>query len=253
MSADVIAAVLIGLSSSAHCVFMCGGISASFSVKMGAGTGASFPPWILTAVFHFGRLLSYAVIGLLLGVLVGAADSLIDIGPWLRMVAGVFLILMGLYLANIWRGLSYFERLMIPVWKPISAYLKQFIPARKPGHALIIGLFWGWLPCGLIYSTLAWASTTATQPLEAALLMFCMGLGTVPALLGISFFSQLLRTSWTGIISGVALCLFGLWTLAMPVMAVFMGSHGGTEQQMHGQMHETEHSQQFDLHQEMHE
>lgn len=223
MTANIIAAMLIGLSSSAHCIFMCGGIAASLTPHKDLSNSSS---WRLNGIFHFGRLLSYALIGLLFGFLVISADSVLEIGLWLRLIAGLLLIAMGLYLANIWRGLTHLERLMMPVWRPISAYLKRFMPARRPHHALAIGMFWGWLPCGLIYSTLVWATTSAKEPTDAAVLMFSMGVGSLPALIGISFFNQVLRQRWTGLVSGIALCLFGLWTLAMPVMGLLAPSDG---------------------------
>lgn len=234
MKAELAAAVLIGLTSSAHCAFMCGGIAASLSAEH--SNNGTTSKWVLNGLFHLGRLLSYALIGLLIGTLVSSVSSIVDLGIWLRIVAGLLLICMGLYLANIWRGLSYFERLMEPMWRPISAFLrKRHMPVRTPGNALVIGLFWGWLPCGLVYSTLAWASTSNT-PYEAAILMFAMGVGSLPVLLGISVFGQLLRQRWTTVMGGVALCVFGLWTLAMPLMS--LTSDGHSSHSNHQQSHQ---------------
>lgn len=228
MTANLIAALIIGISSSAHCIFMCGGISASFAPDK---KESNYAPWLLSLCFHFGRLASYALIGLFFGLLIHSVDSLINIGTWLRILAGLMLILMGLYLANIWRGLTYIERLMEPIWRPISARLKSFIPAKTIKDALVIGVFWGWLPCGLVYSTLVWASTS-NSPQETAILMFTMGLGTTPVLLGISFFGKFLRQKWTPLFSGLLLCGFGIWTLSMPLMHVISDTeHSGHHHQ----------------------
>lgn len=221
MLSSLSAALLIGLSSSAHCIFMCGGIAASFGADR---SNASSPFWLVNGCFHFGRLLSYATIGCLLGLLVNSVSELLNIGMFLRIVAGILLILMGLYLANIWRLLAGFEQVMQPVWQPIATFIKPYIPASNPRDALIVGLCWGWLPCGLVYSTLVWASSSASNPIESGMLMFAMGVGSLPALLGIGFFSQFLRKKWTGFLSGVAVCMFGLWTLAMPMMTIFGGN-----------------------------
>lgn len=232
MIANLVAALLIGLTSSAHCVFMCGGIAAAFKAHNQQST---VPAWVLTSLFHMGRLLSYALIGFLFGFMVRSANDLVNsangltnIDDWPRVIAGMLLIAMGLYLANIWRGLGSVEKLMEPLWKPVSGRLKNHIPARTPWDALITGLFWGWLPCGLIYSTLAWASTS-NHPAEAALLMFAMGLGSVPVLLGIGLFSQFIRSKQAVRLSGLALCLFGLWTASMPLMSIIGSSTDGPE------------------------
>lgn len=217
MSQNLIAALLIGFSSSAHCVFMCGGIAASIGTQR---TSSSQKFWLINSSFHLGRLTSYALIGVLVGFLVSYIDSVLNIGFWLRILAGVLLILMGLYIANVWRGLAYLEKLMQPVWRPISVFLKQYLPARGPRDALIVGVCWGWLPCGLIYSTLVWATTATNNAFGSGLLMFTMGIGSLPVLFGISLFSGFLKKRWTAIVSGMALCLFGVWTIiAMPAMS----------------------------------
>ena len=236
-TANLLAALLIGLTSSAHCVFMCGGIAASLKAHKDQPSPSV---WLLSLLFHLGRLFSYALIGGLLGFAVNSVNEVINIGDWLRIFAGLLLIGMGTYLANIWRGLSSLERLMEPVWHPISKRLKKHIPARTARDALIVGLFWGWLPCGLIYSTLAWASSSSSNSAEAALLMFTMGLGTVPVLLGISFFSQFARSLLAVRLSGLLLCLFGLWTLAIPAMSV-VASFSDTGASLHDQ-HKSHHN-----------
>lgn len=216
MTANLLAALLIGLSSSAHCVFMCGGISTSLNMGQ---QQTSRPAWQISSLFHLGRISSYALIGLLLGGLLGIASSDINASVWLRLMAGALLVAMGLYLANIWRGLSHLETAMEPVWRPISVRLKKHIPARNGKDAIITGLFWGWLPCGLVYSTLAWAASSGNA-WESASLMFAMGLGSTPALLGLSFVGHIFRHRSTALISGMALCVFGFWTMAMPVMSL---------------------------------
>jgi hypothetical protein len=50
----------------------------------------------------------------------------------------------------------------------------------------MLGVLWGWLPCGLIYSTLTW-SLASGHPVDGALLMLCFGLGTLPSLISVSF------------------------------------------------------------------
>ncbi|MFX4226919.1 MAG: sulfite exporter TauE/SafE family protein [Porticoccaceae bacterium] len=146
--------------------------------------------WVLC--FSSGRLLSYGLIGLLLGGLMVTAGQVSGLGLLLRTLAGLLLIGMGLYLANIgmvWPGL----KSPLAAWRKVSAHASRWLPVRQVSHALAIGAIWGWLPCGLVYSTLAWAATTSSTAWESGLLMIAMGIGTLPAMLGISFFSRVLR------------------------------------------------------------
>jgi len=201
---------------------MCGGISSAFHMQA-SGSG---PRCYITPLFHVGRLGSYAIIGFLFGFLIDAGDNILFLGSWLRILAGLMLIAMGLYLSGIWRGLSIIESAMAPIWAPIGRRMKRILPIRKPQHALIAGLFWGWLPCGLVYSTLIWASTTGV-PAESALLMFAMGIGTLPAMLGIGWITRWLQHNWLRTTGAFALCVFGLWTLATPTASLIPTDHTG--------------------------
>ncbi len=232
MIVNLLAALLIGFASSAHCVFMCGGISAAFTAAPDLGAGRQN---FLGLMFQCGRLLSYGVIGVLLGGLVATAGQVSDLGLILRVIAGLMLVGMGLYLANLWHGLALLEKPLAPVWKKLSKRAAQWLPVRHTSHALIIGALWGWLPCGLVYSTLAWASTTSNSAWESGLLMMAMGLGTMPAMLGISFFGRILGKRSTRTVAGIMLCLFGLWTMWMPMQGLFNPSmsHEGHSTEMH--------------------
>lgn len=232
MTVNLVSALLIGFASSAHCLFMCGGIAAAFRTAPELNLGRQN---LLVVTFQFGRLLSYGLLGLLLGGLMVTAGKVSDLGLLLRIVAGLLLIGMGLYLANIWHGLAWLEKPLAPSWRKLSTHAARWLPVRKVSHALAIGAIWGWLPCGLVYSTLAWAATTSNSAWESGLLMIAMGAGTLPAMLGISFFSRALRKKTTRAVAGFMLCLFGLWTLWMPLQSLMTETvdHSEHGQQMH--------------------
>jgi uncharacterized protein len=232
MILNLLAAVLIGFASSAHCLFMCGGISAAFTAAPEQSSGRQH---LLGLTFQFGRLLSYGVIGVLLGSLVVTAGHVSDLGLLLRILAGLLLIAMGLYLANLWRGLALLEKPLAPIWKKLSVRASRWLPVRQISHALMIGALWGWLPCGLVYSTLAWAATASNSAWESGLLMMAMGLGTLPAMLGVGFFGRLLSRKATRSAAGILLCLFGFWTLWMPLQNLLSEdmAHESYKPQMH--------------------
>jgi len=83
-------------------------------------------------------------------------------------------------------------------------------------QAFALGALWGWLPCGLVYSMLAWSLAIA-DPLQGALLMGAFGLGTLPALLATGLaahqLSQLIRHPATRSLAALTIIGFALWQL----------------------------------------
>ena len=208
-------AFIIGLLGSSHCLAMCGGISASLCMGQ-----QSQPSLTKLLCYNLGRVSSYALAGALFGALswsITTPDSLI----WMRSLAGFMLILMGLYVGQWYRGLTHVERLGGHIWKRLQPISKHLLPVTTPQRALLIGALWGWLPCGLVYSTLLW-SFASGSPSQSALLMVFFGLGTLPALLLTGFFAQqlkqLLQKQLTHHIAGLILIGFGIATLPIATM-----------------------------------
>ena len=210
------AAIIVGLLGSSHCIGMCGGIVAA--LNMGVSDEIGKKPRSLF-VYHLGynsgRICSYLLVGLLAGTL-GAGLAQLGVSPVAgRLFAAAFMIALGLYLANWWRGLAILEKLGVKLWRYIQPLGQRLLPVRSPLQAFYLGLLWGWLPCGLVYAVVAWSLATANA-LEAAKLMLGFGIGTLPALLiagnAFNYFkgwvrSPLLRTS-----AGITIIAFGLYS-----------------------------------------
>lgn len=209
---SALAALLLGLLGSAHCLGMCGGISSA--VAMGIDRKNQHPLSLLIS-FNLGRISSYAVAGALLGSL-GWLIRSPEITLWLRTLAGVILILMGLYVAQLWRGLSYLEKQGNHLWRHIQPLSRKLLPVSSPLQALALGALWGWLPCGLVYSTLIWSATAADWKVSA-MMMACFGLGTVPGMLATGLLANqvqaLLKNRKAQTIAGLLIILFGLYTI----------------------------------------
>lgn len=215
-------AFLIGLLGSTHCLAMCGGISASLSMALPVGKGFRTRQSFLLLAYNVGRIASYALIAALIALLsTTAANQWAQLGMVLRSVAGLLLIAMGLSMGQWWQGIRYVERIGAPLWERLSPLSRRILPIHHAGQALALGALWGWLPCGLVYSTLGWAALQPTVG-SAALTMVFFGLGTLPSMLAAGY-----AASWiNGLKSnqkfrkftGALLILFGLWTL--PLMAL---------------------------------
>lgn len=224
-SADWAAALMLGLLGSSHCIAMCGGIASALSV----GMEDPAQRWQRLLAFHAGRVLSYSAIGLLLGgALAALSQQLQLLTLLLRLTAGLLLIAMGLYIANWWRGLTRLEQLGAPLWNRLQPLVSKLLPVTSVGRALCLGGLWGWLPCGLVYSTLGWA-VSADGAAAAAGRMFFFGLGTLPAMLTLSLAAdrgnRWLQHQGTRRIAGTLLIVYGAWTLANPVMHHWQDGH----------------------------
>ncbi|UTL79798.1 sulfite exporter TauE/SafE family protein [Pseudomonas putida] len=216
-------ALVLGLLGGGHCLGMCGGL-------MGALTLA-IPPeqrgrrLRLLLAYNLGRVLSYACAGLLLG-LAGWAVASSPAALALRVVAALLLIAMGLYLAGWWSGLTRIEALGRGLWRHIQPVATRLLPVSSLPRALLLGALWGWLPCGLVYSTLLWAASQGNAGYSAAL-MLAFGLGTWPVLLATGLAAErvnsLLRRRSVRMAGGLLVILFGLWTLPGPHQHWLMG------------------------------
>ena len=125
----------------------------------------------------------------------------------------------GLYLAGWWSGLTRIESLGRGLWRHIQPMATRLLPVSSLPRALLLGALWGWLPCGLVYSTLIWSASQGSAT-DSALLMLAFGLGTWPVLLATGLaaerVSALLRKRSVRMAGGLLMTLFGIWTLPVP-------------------------------------
>jgi sulfite exporter TauE/SafE len=231
IGADLLTAFSLGLLGSGHCIAMCGGISGALSMRAGAAGARGQDAVLAVPLYSAGRIGSYAVLGAVAGGIGGAATALIpELLGTLRLVAGGLLVAMGLYLAGLWNGLVRLERLGAGLFARVSPLRRHLAGPLEP---LGLGLLWGLLPCGLVYSTLAFAMTHASA-LQGAAVMTAFGLGTLPAVVGAGFaavpLGRALRRPLVRRAAGALVIAFGLWTLAFPGPAV-----GGAQHSHHAQ------------------
>lgn len=213
--ADLLAAFTVGLLGAGHCLGMCGGVAAA--VSMGTPKAQSKLPFLL--FYNGGRLLSYGLIGAIAGGVVSGIISVTEITQqllWLRLAAAIMMILLALYIARIWNGLAYVERIGQLLWRKISPLSSKLLPLKSPVAALPFGMLWGWLPCGLVYSALSWAAV-AGNAIDGLLIMITFGLGTLPAMLLVGSAAEAMKTLLNNMIfrkiSSVTLLLYGIVTV----------------------------------------
>jgi sulfite exporter TauE/SafE len=171
-------AFFTGLLGSMHCVGMCGAIALTLPSRTFAGN----------LLYNVGRVLSYTFIGLLFGIF-GKGLNLIGVQQYVSIGLGVMIILAVLvpYLfkfSSLDRAFTKFKQAFIPFYKKKNYF-----------SLLMIGILNGFLPCGLIYLAII-GSVVVAKPLEGALYMFLFGLGTLPMMLSLTIYKNILTTEW---------------------------------------------------------
>lgn len=210
-------ALLIGLLGSTHCIGMCGGIAAS----VGLSTRESRQPaWLILLGYNTGRIFSYMVAGALLGV-IGAMVATSAVGVVLQILAGLLLISMGLYIGQWWFGITRIESFGKHLWRHIQPIASRVLPVRNINQAILLGLLWGWLPCGLVYSTLIWSSASGSWQ-QSTLLMGAFGLGTLPAMFMTGLLAKqvqaVMQKRITRQLAGLVIIAFGIYTLPLNLL-----------------------------------
>ena len=247
-------AFLLGLASSGHCIFMCGGISCALSQSLQPQT--RMHEFIYLLIFHFGRLSCYCALGIGFGFFLQFLTPETQItSTVLRTMAALLIILMGLYISGLNLSLKKLENQLSFIWKKIQPLTSYLMKNRSPAKHYALGFSWGFLPCGMIYSTVLWASTssnasalvTSTQAaFGTGLLMFVFGLGTLPSLLALNIGSQEISKKLSAQKNlqhakkaiGLLLIGFGIWSLLsifLPMPSFLHGvmQHDGHSQHQH--------------------
>ena len=220
-----IAVFLIGLLGGTHCIGMCGGIVSALTVQI---PGQVRRQWPIQLAYNIGRISTYTALGSLAGAIGTVGLLLGDVLPVqmaLYVLANVMLIALGLYLTGFTRLLAPLERMGHHVWRRVQPLTRRFLPARSPVQAFPLGLLWGFLPCGLVYSVLATALVTGSAARGAGM-MLAFGLGTLPNLLLAGMLLKRLRgitrSTWLRSAAGLLVLGFGVFGL---INASTLGGH----------------------------
>lgn len=191
---------LVGVLTSIHCVGMCGGIMLSQSLtKESKNKFEAMEPALL---YNLGRVVSYTILGGVIGALGSVFSLSITTKSALQIFAGAFMIIMGLNMT----GFSAFRKLNIKM--PFSACKVK----NKPKTPFLVGLLNGLMPCGPLQTMQLFALGTGSA-MKGALSMFMFSIGTVPLMLTFGAVSGLLSKGYTKKIlkfSGVLIIVLGL-------------------------------------------
>lgn len=206
---------LLGFFGGGHCVGMCGGLSSAFALQLPPGLNRTG----LIVLLNLGRISSYVFIGLLVGA-IGQIGTSLDQTRWLQnglyLSANLLLLFLGLYLAGISSLATRIESIGRPVWKRLNPLLNRLLPIQSVPACFGVGMLWGWLPCGLVYSASLYALGSGNA-LEGGLYMLAFALGTLPNLLAMGLFAaqlkNFLQRKTVRLAAGLLVAAWALWRL----------------------------------------
>jgi len=211
-------AFLTGLFGGVHCFGMCGGIVGALTLGV-SDKDKKHSPFVISLGYNLGRITGYIIAGAIVGFLGATLVDLTGIQTAkqvLAVIASLFMIALGFYLAGLWSGLSKIEAVGSSLWKRIQPLTQHFIPVKSFQQAVPLGFLWGWLPCGLVYTALIW-TLSAGGATEGALIMLAFGLGTLPNLLAMGVIatrlSKWVQNPKVRLIAGMMVILMGILTL----------------------------------------
>jgi sulfite exporter TauE/SafE len=221
-------ALLAGLLGSGHCFGMCGGIAGGLgAMAASARRGEMF--WS-AFLFNFGRVLTYTVLGGVVALVVGGVGTALQVpgwSRWLRLATAVMILLIGLRYLFGWNAIAAVEKAGAGLWRKISPLAMKAAARPGPSGRLMLGMSWGFLPCGLVY-TMMLTSASMGSFASGALVMFAFGVGTLPSMLGLTLaapsLASFLDDRWTRRVIGLSMILLAAWSL---LVLSGMGQGGG--------------------------
>lgn len=184
---------VIGLLTSVHCIAMCGGICLSQCAKTAVDAGDNKTNFSVTStslMYNIGRVLSYTVIGGLVGAL-GSVVSFTGIMTGIvQLLAGLFMIIMGLNMLNLFPWLRKLNPRMPKI------FTKGIYTRSRNTSPFYIGILNGLMPCGPLQAMQLYALSTGS-PIKGAISMFLFSIGTVPLMFTFGALSSLLNKKFT--------------------------------------------------------
>jgi len=198
-------AFIFGLISSFHCIGMCGPIAMMLPVDQ--NNQAKKGTQIVT--YHIGRLTAYATIGLIFGLL-GKGILMAGIQQKLSIIIGIAMIFIILIPEKVVAKYN-FSKPIFRIISKIKTTLGSQFKNKSYKSLYTIGLLNGFLPCGMVYVAL-FGAIAMQSPVYGTLYMILFGLGTVPMMSSIVYFSAFLTLPIRNKIQKV-----------IPYVAVFLG------------------------------
>ncbi len=181
----LISALIFGLLGSFHCIGMCGPIA--FLLPLDRDN--NFKKLMQIFLYHSGRIFSYAIIGLVFGV-VGKGFSLFGLQQQLSIIIGVIMLVLVLIPKRKLGKLNP-ENAGFKFVTKLKNHLGHELRKKRPDTFFTVGFLNGFLPCGLVYMAV-FGAIAGGSALEGSLYMVLFGLGTIPLMTSAIWISNII-------------------------------------------------------------
>jgi sulfite exporter TauE/SafE len=169
---------LTGLLSSMHCAGMCGAIVLAYSSQKVA-VGGEGSGWQLHVAYNGGRILSYALLGGIVGLAGMALTAVEDIAPYVSIAGGAVMILAGVAMLGI---IPLPSTITLAGGSGIRKFYAPLLLGTSARSKLALGMLTPFLPCGVLYAMVVKAATAGSAA-QGALTMATFGAGMAPVLM----------------------------------------------------------------------
>jgi sulfite exporter TauE/SafE len=198
-----------------HCLGMCGGIVIAYSSTKIDDRWSTYRQSFAHLTYSLGRITTYMIIGAVFGAVGGVVSFSGTSIAVLTIAAGVFMIFAGLSIAGKVQFLTLLEH-SFSRSKWYQQAFRSILQSRSLYSFYLLGMLNGLLPCGLVYFFAVTAASTGSA-FWGAIVMLIFGLSTVPALLGLGFFTSIfthttMRKTMMNL-AAIVVVLFGLYTI----------------------------------------
>lgn len=183
-----LAAFVLGLLGSFHCIGMCGPVAFMLPLNRKDQTKR----WLEILSYHLGRILMYGLLGSVFGLL-GQYFQIFGFQQYISIAIGVIMIVMLLLPRQFMKRLPLTPFIYKCVGKLKKAIGLQLKTKRKTTF-FTLGFLNGLLPCGLVYMAV-FGAVANTNSLNGAFYMMAFGLGTVPLMTPAIYLGNFLKQS----------------------------------------------------------
>lgn len=194
--------LILGFFTSFHCVGMCGGILLTQTINRKDNISDKKSSFKIALLYNSGRILSYTIIGGIVGALGSIFSSTIQIQSFIKIVAGIFMIISGLHMI----GIKIFNNISLPI------FFKKSTCVNNHKNPFIVGYLSGFLPCGPLQTMQLYALSSGSFIMGASS-MFVFSLGTLPIILSFAYISSRMSKTFNERIykyAGVLIVVLGI-------------------------------------------
>jgi hypothetical protein len=187
MGTFILTGLILGLTSNFHCIGMCGPIAMAVPVNRSSNLK------ILSGTLQYngGRIITYTILGAIVGS-IGLTINTMGVLQWLSIIAGIGLILYAWrkYFSNLFSG----KLPTFGIQSFLNKGLGKVIKSNSPFKLVLLGGLNGLLPCGMVFAALLNAILTG-EILGSALAMAAFGIGTLPAMMAVTFMANKINSN----------------------------------------------------------